>query len=539
LAVALVCITLLLLPGPAVADSDLCEQVVAGSEHQQAMDLAGRLARQLDLTPPNWVELAPVPDLSAGVTYGPVIRLRPAPEPILLATLLHETGHLGPRRSRDVEEAIADLTRRALLGALLAEEPGLAVPLLPLLVPPVVTQDDIAGPAEPASRPVHDARLYQRAHVLAAALWEHAGAGTADLKLDVPDRLARAAVLGRTLSSSQVRDLVPHDRVAFVNLMDRFAAGHILPLLQQALPVSGRRSHQVQLLQTALNAAPENSGWLPWARQALDQDDADRILAHDVLGLRFPGAGGELAFLDEWVAQARSAGTDLSLQRARVRRGMALGMAGRHEAAADELMDVLLEGKAPFLAMEAAVGLVRYRPMAAGEMAALLDMAPSLSSCGAAGTAFKALTLREAGFVPASLPLFVHGDLPGIAWAWHAAWAEALAAVGNRSGAADLLRRNAALWRRLPSGRIPAAAALMAAVTILAEGDGRTAWDAAMALEKIGAWEDGMLAEAGRRWQASGQERKSRRAWKRLLQRVPRSDLAPEAREALKQPGQK
>jgi hypothetical protein len=532
-AASLICLLAALLPGPARADTDLCTEEVAGAGLQVAVDLTRRLARPLGLAAPAWVRVAPVPDLAAGVTFGPVIRLRPAPVPILLATLLHETGHLGPRRSRDVEEAIGDLTRRALLAAMLDEEPGRAVQLLAVLVPPSLGQDDFNGLPAPDTLPVHDAALYRHAYLLAAALWDRAGPPPAGKSHAVADRLARAAVLGRTLHSSQVRDLLPRSAQALRELQARFAAGHILPLLRQALPLAGRRDPQVRLLLSAVEDADDTAGWLAWAQQALTGDDADRILAHEVLGRRLPGFQGELMFLDAWVDRARRESAVLSLQRARVRRGTALGLAGRPEAAANELAEVLLASPAPFLAMEAAVGLARFRALPADDLRRLLDLAPSLSACGAAGTAFKALALKEAGFSRVALDLFSHGHLPAPAWAWTAAWAEALAAAGNRAGAVALMRRQAESWRRRLHEKVPAAAALMAAVSLEEAGDGRSAWDAARALERAGGWPDGMLAEAGRRWQDSGHERKALRAWRRLLRRVPQSDQAPAARVVL------
>jgi len=524
---------MLLLPGWAVAQDDPCEEVVQGSGLQAATELTGRLARQLDLPPPAWVELAPVPDLAAGVTYGPVIRLRPAPEPILLATLLHETGHLGPRRSRDVEEAIADLTRRALLALMLTEEPGKALPLLPVLVPPLLSEQDLAHPQATTTPLIQHAGLYRHAYILAASLWDHAGPGLPDGEADPAARLARAAALGRTLTSVEIRELLPRDGEGLTDLLDRFSQGHVLPLLDQALPFAGERTAQIHLLQAALNLSHDPSAWLQWARAALAMDDADRILAHEVLARRLPGAEGELLFLGQWVIQARSAGADLSLQRARVRRGTALGLAGREKAGSDELMEVLLGGEEPFAAMEAAAGLAMLTPLSAGDLEGLLDMAPSLAACGPAGTAFKALTLREAGYISGSLALFIHGHLPAPGWAWHAAWAEALAAGGDQGGAVELLRSRAKTWRRQPGGDVPAAAALMAAVTIEGPGDGRAAWEAAMALRKVGGWSDDMLAAAARRWQETGRKRRSRRAWKKLLRQVPHSDLAAAARAAL------
>jgi len=95
------------------------------------------------------------------------------------------------------------------------------------------------------------------------------------------------------------------------------------------------------------------------------------------------------------------------------------------------------------------------------------------------------------------------------------------------------MRQRSDFWGRDLQEEAPAAAALMAAVILEETGDGKLAWEAAAALERAGGWPDGMLAEAGRRWQESGQRRKARRAWRRILRRVPQSDQAPAARQAL------
>ncbi|MCZ6747204.1 MAG: hypothetical protein O7C74_08335 [Acidobacteria bacterium] len=493
------------------------------------------LAGALDLPAPRWAEVAPVPDSAAGVAFGPVVRLRPAPEPILLATYLHEAGHHGPPRARPVEEAVAELTRRALVAELLAREPHRALPLLAILVPlPPELAAEGEFPPSHGTAAARDLPLYREASLLAAALWEAVPRpGDSGEPGSQALRLARAARLGRTLSSSEILAMAPAGVEGRRAVLRRFSAGHVLPLLQAALPLAGPDSHDLELLLAASSGDGTQGPWLSWARTALSGDDARRILAHDVLALRAPGDEGELSFLDGWVRIADSREDPLSRERALVRRGTLYGQMGRTEAAIADLMAVLLQGRNLLPAAEAAVQLARSGNLTRESMSDLLDLAPALAACGATGTAVKALALREAGFLERALRLFPHGRLPSPDWAYSAAWAEALAATGRHEEAVALLRQRAADWRRLGNGRTPAAAALMAAVFIEREGEPRLAARAAREIERSDGSPDLLLAETARRWQRAGRIRKAEKAWRRLLRRVPTSDQAGAARRAL------
>lgn len=515
-------------PGPCQGGLD-----PAGLGEVQARTRA--LARGLGLPVPPWVEIAPVPDSAAGVAFGPVIRLRPAPEPILLATLFHEAGHFGPGRARPVEEAVADLTRRALVAELLAREPRLALPLLAILIPPVAGLS--AGDRVPSSRgtpPARDLPLYREASLLAVALWEAVPLpGDRSEPGSQALRLARAARLGRTLPSAEILAMAPPGVDGQREAMQRFSTGHVLPLLRAALPLAGRHAHRLERLLDAVDHPGMESSWLAWARTTLAEDDTQRILAHDVLALRVPGEAGELPYLDDWIGIADSREDRLSRERALVRRGSLYARMGRTEAAAGDLMAVLLEGQDLSLVAEAAVQLARSGHLTRKSMSDLLDFAPALAACGATGTAVKALALREAGFHEEALLIFPHGGLPSPDWAYSAAWAETLAATGRHAEAAALLRQRAASWRRLQGGRPPAAAALMAAVFIERGGEPGLAERAAREIARIDGSPDLLLAEAARRWQRDGSIRRARRAWRRLLRRVPESDQAGAARRAL------
>ncbi len=493
------------------------------------------LAGALDLQAPRWAEVVPVPDNAAGVAFGPVVRLRPAPEAVLLATFFHETGHLGASRARPVEEAIADLTRRALLAEFLAREPHLALPLLPILVPPPVgLPAQAVVPSSHGGDPTRDLSLYGEASLLAVALWEAVPRpGDSGEPASQAQRLARAARLGRTLSSAEILAMAPDGVDGRREALGRFTRGHVLPLLRAALPDAGPKKSDLELLLGAMGGQEAPGLWLSWARTTLESDDAGRILAHDVLALRAPGHDGELSFLDDWVRMAGGRQDDLSRERALVRRGGLHARMGSHEAAAGDLMAVLLYGDNLLPAAEAAVQLARSGSLTRESMGDLLDFAPALAACGATGTAVKALALREAGFLRGALLLFPHGRLPSPDWAYSAAWAEALAATGRHEEAAALLRRRAADWRRLSGGRTAAAAALMAAVFIEKDGEPSTAERAAREVARAGGSPDLLLAEAARRWQGAGQVRKAKKAWRRLLRQVPDSERADAARRAL------
>ena len=485
------------------------------------------LAGALGLPSPRWAEVAPVPDGAAGVAFGPVVRLRPAPEAVLLATFFHEVGHLGLPRARPVDEAVADLTRRALIAELLAREPRRAVPLLAILVPPPVQLKT----ADAAAR---DLPLYQEAALLAAALWEAVPRnGESSKPGSQAMRLAQAAKLGRSLPSAETLAMAPAGLDGRREALERFTAGHVLPLLRAALPVAGESTHELELLLAAAGGQGTPAAWLSWGAAALAGDDARRIMAHDVLALRVPGDDGELSFLDSWVTLAGDRKDALSRERALVRRGTLRAQMGRTEAAAADLMAVLLHGRNFFPAAEAAGQMARSGHLTHASMRDLLDMAPALGGCGATGTAVKALALREAGFLAPALLLFPHGRLPSPDWAYSAAWAEALASAGRHAEAAALLRQRAKDWRRLRNSRAPAAAALMAAVFIEKDGEPRLAEKAASEVARQRGSPDLLLAEGARRWRRAGRIRQERKAWRRLLHRFPTSDQAEAARRAL------
>jgi len=504
-----------------------------------------RLAGRLGLPAPRTVEVAPVPDQSAGMTFAGIIRLQPAPPTVLHATLLHETGHLGPFRQREVEEAIADLTRRALLSALAKDSPQAAAPLLPALVSGLYAG---ATPVPPSrgNAPLSPA-VYREASRLALALLVEVGLSDAARPRTAREAVpyADAARLGRTLTSTQVRRLA-EDHLA--EPAAAAAAGAALRLdvvarLREAAATGAVNPAHRRLcrhLALALEAAGDTrTGESPlrgYLDTALELSDGDRIMAHGVVVELASSPEVPLAYLTRWLERAEGLPDPRSACIARSRRAMArLQDADRAGARAD-LARVAFECPDPVLAAAALVEWSFLEHLAPDDVERLLDLSPTLSRCGAgAGAeAMRAHTLALAGAAAEALPHFARAAAVTPGWSLTVGWAEAMAAAGRRSSAAALFRREARTWQLQAGGEELGGAALLAATLIDPGGGPEDPLAAADLLLAGGGWPDQALAEAAARLSALGREREALLAWRRLLDTVPLSDLAPLARERLR-----
>ncbi len=530
--------------GPVAAWAVPCElpaDVEAARRELPAMVARARaLARSLGLPAPAAVEIAPVPDASAGMTFSGVIRLQPAPPATVLATLLHEAGHLGPARSRVVEEAVAELTRRALLDALLHESPAAAAPLVPVLVAGMGSggiHGGGNGPLSPA--------LYRRAADLSLALLASAREGDAGAPPGTPvaERHAVAARRGRELPSERSESLLPvagtgdsSSHAARRDFLALEVAGRLrwVAARPEIDPGDRRRSLALAAALEAVDDAGRSAGLRRYAEAALAGADDHRLVAHGVLAELAPAGAGEIPFLEAWMEAAERAGDELSGARARLRLGGARAVSGRRTQAAADLDAVVLRSPDAFTAAAAAVGLAQMLDLSGGDLERLLDLAPSLEACGGAAEPLRAHALALAGFPERSLAPFARAaGTPPVPWSVALGWAEALAASGRPGAAGALLRRQAGGWEAARAPRGLAGAALLAGVFLDPGAPGDQALDAAMALEEEGGWADAALAEAARRLGAAGREVEAASAWARLLARYPASDHAAAAREAL------
>ena len=204
------------------------------------------LCADLGLPPPGPIEVVPTPDDTAGVTFAAMIRLQPEDLDMRTATLLHEVGHLGTPRGREVEEAIADLTRRALLLRWLEIDPATAAPLVPWLL-----QGLGAGATRADSRPDREpAALYARATRVALALLR-ATPGDSRSPGASARRYAAAARTGRALTTVEVGALV--DRLLRPEDVGAARAaeltGPVLAALRTSAGAPGLRPEVLVLLQ--------------------------------------------------------------------------------------------------------------------------------------------------------------------------------------------------------------------------------------------------------------------------------------------------
>jgi hypothetical protein len=476
------------------------------------------------------------------MTFAGIIRLQPAPPTVLHATLLHETGHLGPFRQREVEEAIADLTRRALLSALVKDSPRAAAPLLPSLVVGLFAG---ATPVLPSTgnEPLSPA-VYREASRLALALLVEVGLSDPGTESEaVP--YADAARLGRTLTSTQVRRLA-EDHVAKPAAAAAAGAAlrrDVVARLREAAAAGSVNSDHRRLcrhLALALEATGDTRTDEPPLRAyldtALELSDGDRILAHGVIVELASSPEAPLAYLTRWLERAEGLPEPPSACVARSRRAMARLQDGDRAGARADLARVAVECEDPVLAAAAVVEWSLLERLSPDDVRRLLDLSPTLSRCGAAAEAMRAHALALAGAAEEALPHFARAAAVAPGWSLTVGWAEAMAAAGRRSSAAALFRQEARTWRRQAGGEGLGGAALLAAMFIDPGAGPEDPLAAADLLLAGGGWPDQALAEAAGRLSALGREREALLAWQRLLDTVPVSDLAPLARERLRLP---
>ncbi|MFQ5720589.1 MAG: hypothetical protein ACE5IK_13695, partial [Acidobacteriota bacterium] len=405
----------------------------ASPDLREAVRLTATLCRRLHLPAPQAVEVATVPDRSAGLTYAALIRLQPDPFPDLLATLFHEAGHAGPVRSRLAEEAIAWLTQQALVRALAVDDPELAARLLPALLaglghPPGVT------PAL-ATRP----RLYIEATRLALAL--RAATATAFDGLTTSGRrgpaaaglLAAAARRGRQIVSSELAGLVssPIETGGAWEQLRATVFGEIATLADD-LVATGKLSADVAARTGALaHVLRQPTAASPDLDRLQDLflagDPLARRHGHDLMAELADTPGRVRASLVAWRPPTAPHGQPAERAQALLRLGLLDERLGDPVAARAELVTVVQDAADAGVAARAIVELARVDELAADDVARLMALSPALSALGPAGEAARAHLLAEAGFPAAALPHFARAAAGQAGWSLVVGWAKALA----------------------------------------------------------------------------------------------------------------
>ncbi|MFQ5768348.1 MAG: hypothetical protein ACE5ID_10250, partial [Acidobacteriota bacterium] len=470
-----------------------------------------------------------VPDRSAGVTFAAAIRLQPAPYARLLSTLFHEMGHLGPLRSRAVEEAMADLTRRALLELFSAMEPGWGPSLLPALITGM-GPGSAAVPLAKADRNPLSPSIYHEAARMALAFILLTDDEGQTSRASSAERYATAARKIRSLPTSEILRRVerrlPSDR--FQPAAWRYLRQTVAPRLRQAVAESG---HILPgLLAAALEEETPGVALRTYLAEALAGSETDRRNAHEVLLELAPAA--ERWFLDAWVKQSQEMAQASSASVALTRRGGLLARLGLRNDSRVDLQRAFRETVDPFQSAVAIVALARLDALGPREVMALMDFSPALAACGPQSSLLRGHVLARTGHGRAALREFSRSRaLPG--WTGAMAWARLLASMGRGASAAALLRRQAHRFRMDQGLKMLPGTLLLAGALLAEEGQvGDLKRAAHLLVDGPGA--DRALAEAARRLEQAGHPLQAGALWNRLLKITGTGDLAVEARQALR-----